>query len=180
MPVNKKEHITSTPASTTTEPLSSKSSVPQAFHQHLREQIRSAGQTVMEEVMREELTQFLGVQWEECSPERRGYRNGSYTHDLATSSGQIEDLQVPRDREGQFHIQAFERYSRYEPQVAEGLTHMFVSGVSLGCSSRDTCISVNDCIMLEYVTHSKSNPIYPHDEPHRHSLYGVSPLQKQA
>src|SRR6266700_2041778 len=34
------------------------------------------------------------------------------------------------DREGQFHTQAFERYRRYEPQVAQGLTEMFVAGTS--------------------------------------------------
>jgi putative transposase len=39
-------------------------------------------------------------------------------------------MNVPRDREGEFHSQAFERYCRYEPQVAEGLTQMFVSGTS--------------------------------------------------
>jgi transposase-like protein len=85
---------------------------------------------VMEEIMREELTQFLGVGYGEVSSQRKGYRNGSYTRDLATSSGSIEDLQVPRDREGQFHTQLFERYSRYEQQVADGLTEMFVSGTS--------------------------------------------------
>jgi len=37
---------------------------------------------------------------------------------------------VPRDRAGQFHTQTFERYSRYEPHIAEGLTEMFVAGVS--------------------------------------------------
>ncbi len=37
---------------------------------------------------------------------------------------------MPRDREGQFHTQAFERYQRYEPHIAEGLTQMFVAGVS--------------------------------------------------
>ncbi len=66
----------------------------------------------MEEIMREELTQFLGAQWGECSPERKGYRNGSYTRDLATVSGQIQDLKVPRDREGKFHTQLFDRYKR--------------------------------------------------------------------
>lgn len=130
MPVNKKEHTTPTPAPTTTESSSSQQLVQRTFHQHLREQIRSATQIVMEEIMREELTQFLGAQWGECSPERKGYRNGSYTRDLATSSGQIESLEVPRDREGQFHTQLFDRYSRYEQQVAEGLTEMFVSGTS--------------------------------------------------
>jgi transposase-like protein len=39
-------------------------------------------------------------------------------------------LQVPRDREGRFHTQVFERYRRYEPQVAQGLTDMFVAGTS--------------------------------------------------
>jgi putative transposase len=39
-------------------------------------------------------------------------------------------VKVPRDREGQFHTQAFERYSRYEPHIAEGLTQMFVAGTS--------------------------------------------------
>lgn len=47
-----------------------------------------------------------------------------------TTSGPIEDLNVPRDRAGQFHTQAFEQYRRYEPQVAEGLTQMFVAGTS--------------------------------------------------
>ncbi len=37
---------------------------------------------------------------------------------------------MPRDRAGQFHTQVFERYSRYEPEVAEALTEMFGSFTS--------------------------------------------------
>jgi len=80
--------------------------------------------------MREELEQCIGASRGECTPNRRGYRNGHYTRDLVTSTGRIEDLKVPRDRAGAFHSQAFERYSRYEPEVAETLTQMFVNGVS--------------------------------------------------
>jgi transposase-like protein len=90
----------------------------------------SAMRVVIEEVMREELEQCLGAAWGECTPERKGYRNGSYTRDLVTKTGRIEDLSVPRDREGQFQTQVFERYGRYEPEVAEALTEMFVSGTS--------------------------------------------------
>jgi len=79
---------------------------------------------------REELEQCLSAAWGECTPERKGYRNGSYTRDLLTKTGRIEDLSVPRDREGQFHTQVFERYGRYEPEVAQALTEMFVSGTS--------------------------------------------------
>jgi putative transposase len=128
MPVNKKQHTPSETQCPTSCAVGKE--VGQAFHQQLREQIRRAVQIVMEEVMREELTQFLGAEWGECSAERRGYRNGTYTRSLSTSSGQISDLHGPSDREGQFHTQTFERYSRYEPQVAEGLTQMFVAGVS--------------------------------------------------
>jgi len=80
--------------------------------------------------MREELDMLIGVGWGESSPTRKGYRNGYYARDLVTTTGRVEDLQVPRDREGQFHTQVFERYRRYEPQVAQGLTEMFVAGAS--------------------------------------------------
>jgi putative transposase len=102
----------------------------QEFHQHLRALAQSAVRTVLELVMREELDAFIGAAWGECSPKRKGYRNGTYTRDLTTATGRIEEIKVPRDREGQFHTQAFERYSRYEPHIAEGLTQMFVAGVS--------------------------------------------------
>lgn len=149
MPAHKKQDTTSTASTTPTESSevmdnlirssaptahdvssSSQLQVQQSFHQHLREQIRDATRVVMEEIMREELTQFLGAEWGECCPERKGYRNGSYTRDLATTSGRLENLEVPRDRAGQFQTQIFDRYNRYEQQVADGLTQMFVSGTS--------------------------------------------------
>jgi putative transposase len=102
----------------------------QEFRQHLRELACSGIRLLLEVVMREELGALIGVGRGESSPQRKGYRNGYYSRDLVTSSGRIEELQVPRDREGQFHTQVFDRYSRYEPQVAQGLTEMFVAGVS--------------------------------------------------
>jgi putative transposase len=90
----------------------------QEFHQHLRALAQSAVRTVLELVMREELDAFIGAAWGECSPKRKGSRNGTYTRDLVTSTGRLEEIKVPRDREGQFHTQAFERYSRYEPHIA--------------------------------------------------------------
>src|SRR6266571_5312011 len=53
-----------------------------------------------------------------------------YLRTLAQSAVRLEEIKVPRDREGEFHTQAFERYSRYEPHIAEGLTQMFVAGTS--------------------------------------------------
>jgi len=100
------------------------------FRQHLRALAVSAVRVLIEKVMCEELDQCVGAEWGEYTPNRKGYRNGYYQRDLITSTGRIEDLSVPRDREGQFHTQVFERYGRYEPEVAEALTEMFVSGTS--------------------------------------------------
>src|SRR5207244_3173353 len=102
----------------------------QDFRQHMRNLAISAMRVLIEAVMREELEQCLAAEWGECTPERKGYRNGSYTRDLVTKTGRIEDLSVPRDRAGQFHTQVFERYGRYEPEVAEALTEMFGSFTS--------------------------------------------------
>ena len=130
MPASKKKRITAQKVVSTSPSSSSGLPEQQEFHQHLRTLAQSAVRTVLELVMREELDAFIGAAWGECSPNRKGYRNGKYTRDLATATGRIEDLKVPRDLEGQFHTQAFERYSRYEPYIAEGLTQMFVAGTS--------------------------------------------------
>src|SRR5712692_6183385 len=130
MPVSKTKPTTRGASGST--PESSDPTLPEQedFRQHLRRLAVSAVQVLLEQVMREELEQCIGASWGECTPSRRGYRNGSYTRDLVTSTGRMEDLTVPRDREGQFHSQVFERYNRYEPEVADALTQMFVSGVS--------------------------------------------------
>jgi putative transposase len=130
MPVSKKKRTTLTPEPSMSDPSSLVLPDQQVFHQHLRRLAQSAVRIVIETVMREELDAFIGAAWGESSPKRKGYRNGSYMRDLVTSTGRLEDLKVPRDREGQFHTQVFDRYSRYEPQVAQGLTEMFVAGVS--------------------------------------------------
>src|SRR5437660_322367 len=129
MPVHRRQK------DTTTTPLSStpEQSVPplpdeQTFRQYLRELARDAIRVVVEDVMCEELEALIGVGWGQSSPKRKGYRNGFYHRDLVTASGRLEDLKVPRDREGRFHTQVFERYRRYEPHIAQGLTQMFVSG----------------------------------------------------
>ncbi len=129
MPVSKKR-TTSTPEAVKVE--SSDHTMPdeQEFRQRMRSLAVSAMRVLIEAVMREELEKCVGAEWGECTPERKGYRNGYYTRDLVTSTGRIEDLSVPRDREGQFQTQVFERYGRYEPEVAEALTEMFVSGTS--------------------------------------------------
>jgi len=130
MPVSKKKRTTSTPDPSTSDPSSPVLPDQHIFHQYLRTPAQSAVRVVLETVMREELDTLIGVGWGACSPKRNGYRNGTYTRDLVTSTGRLEEIKVPRDRAGQFHTQAFERYSRYEPHISDGLMQMFVAGVN--------------------------------------------------
>lgn len=130
MPRHKKNHTTEQQVVTSREAGEAKVQVEQAFYEHLHGVMRGTIRVVLEEMIREELGQFLQAEQGEHTTARQGYRNGSYARDLVTTNGRIEALQVARDRAGQFHTQAFERYSRYEPQVAEALTEMFVSGTS--------------------------------------------------
>ena len=130
MPASKKKRTTSETALSQSEPSSPLLPEQQAFQHHLRTLAQSAVRTVIELVMREELDAFIGAAWGACSPQRKGYRNGTYTRDLVTSTGRLEEIKVSRDREGQFHTQVFERYSRFEPHIADGLTQMFVAGTS--------------------------------------------------
>jgi putative transposase len=130
MPVHRRKDTTPPPPDSTQEQTAPALPEQQTFQQYVRALARAGLRVVLEGVMREELDALIGAGWGESSPTRKGYRNGSYTRDLVTTSGRIEDLKVPRDREGQFHTQVFERYRRYEPQVAQGLTEMFVAGTS--------------------------------------------------
>jgi transposase-like protein len=109
-----------------------------AFHQALRGQVRQAVRRVVEAVMAEELAALLQAEPYERSPRRAGRRNGSYTRDLVTPAGVLEDLRVPRDRDGQFRTQVFERFARYQDDVVDSIVEMFFSGVSQGKVQRVT------------------------------------------
>ena len=119
MPVFKHKPTTLSPESSTSESSSPLIPDQEEFRQYLRHLAVSAVQILLEQVMREELEQCIGASWGECTPTRRGYRNGFYTRDLVTPTGRVEDLKVPRDRAGAFHTQVFERYGRYAPEVAD-------------------------------------------------------------
>ncbi|NIP73878.1 MAG: IS256 family transposase, partial [Gammaproteobacteria bacterium] len=84
---------------------------------------------VLNQLLEAEITQHLGAGPHERSPERRGRRNGHYRRVLTTRVGSIE-LKVPRDREGRFQTELFERYQRSEKALVLSLLEMVVNGVS--------------------------------------------------
>jgi putative transposase len=93
--------------------------------------VREGVKAVLEEVLQEEMTQHLEAGYRELTPTRRGERNGHYTRNLLTPAGRIERLEVPRDREGEFVTEVFERYKRMTGDVEEAILEMYLSGISV-------------------------------------------------
>lgn len=75
------------------------------------------------------MTEHLGAKPGEQTDNRRGYRNGTYERTLTTRVGSLA-LEVPRDREGTFQTELFQRYQRSEKALATTLMEMVVQGVS--------------------------------------------------
>jgi hypothetical protein len=71
MPVPKQKRTTSTPDPSTSDPSSPVLPDQQVFHQYLRTLAQSAVRIVLETVMREELDQFIGAAWGECSRQQQ-------------------------------------------------------------------------------------------------------------
>jgi putative transposase len=91
--------------------------------------IRRLLETVVQRVLEEELTAFLGAEAYERTDGRAGYRNGYKPRQLKTRVGTLE-LLVPKDREGRFSTVLFERYQRSEKALLLAVAEMYVQGVS--------------------------------------------------
>src|SRR5215212_9737926 len=93
--------------------------------------VRQGVKAVLEEVLEEEMSEHLKAGYRELTPTRRGERNGSYQRNLVTPAGKIERLTVPRDREGEFVTEVFERYKRMTGDVEEAVLEMYLCGISV-------------------------------------------------
>lgn len=91
--------------------------------------MRRMVERVVQQVLEAEMTAFVGADSYERTGERRGYRNGYKPRTLKTRVGELE-LMVPKDRDGQFHTELFERYQRSEKALVLAITQMYVEGVS--------------------------------------------------
>lgn len=79
----------------------------------------------LESIMRAEIKHFM----EEIPEGHHNSRNGYYRRSLHTKYGNIEEMAVPRDRNGEFHTQVFEPYQRRDGWLEEAVIHMYKSGM---------------------------------------------------
>lgn len=88
--------------------------------------VRTFVKEKLELIMNEEIQNFVHVE----QTHQRNSRNGYYERTLDTRYGKIEDLSVPRDRNGEFQTQVFEPYRRREGWLEEAVIHMYKGGMS--------------------------------------------------
>lgn len=91
--------------------------------------LRGLVQRTVQQVLEAEMTSFLGAETYERNGTRRGWRNGYKPRTLKTRVGELE-LLVPKDRDGEFQTELFERYQRSEKAFVLALLQMYVEGVS--------------------------------------------------
>ena len=68
------------------------------FQSLLQAKLREAVRFTLMTILDEEVEAFIGAGPYQRSSQRRDYRNGSYSRDLGTGIGVIEELTVPRTR----------------------------------------------------------------------------------
>ena len=91
--------------------------------------LRGLVQRTVQQVLEAEMTSFIGAESYQRNVERRGWRNGYKPRTLKTRVGELE-LLVPKDRDGEFQTELFERYQRSEKAFVLALLQMYVEGVS--------------------------------------------------
>jgi Transposase and inactivated derivatives len=104
---------------------------PGKMFEMFRIDIKRACENAIERVIAMELTAYLGREkYERSRGKHKNYRNGSYSRSFTAKGIGTLNLDVPRDRDGQFHSKVIKRYERYEEEIAHDVQAMFLSGMS--------------------------------------------------
>jgi putative transposase len=97
----------------------------QTVHQDVETRIREGVKAVIEQILEEEMSAHIGAARRERPPLRRDERNGHYERDLITPVGKVEQLRVPRARQGEFLTEVFDRYQLMTGNVEEAVLEMY-------------------------------------------------------
>ncbi|MDP2731447.1 MAG: IS256 family transposase, partial [Dehalococcoidales bacterium] len=84
----------------------------------------------LSELMRLELTRFLGRKPYERVKVEPNHRNGSYTRRFTLKGIGEVPVEMPRDRKGEYQTQVIPKSKQYEDELRQDISVMFLSGVS--------------------------------------------------
>jgi putative transposase len=85
---------------------------------------------LIQNILREEQTNYLAAARYERDEGRVDFRNGYYARDIESSLGLIKDIKVPRNRITSYESILFKKYKRKEVSLVQLIKDAFLSGLS--------------------------------------------------
>lgn len=100
----------------------------------------------MEAMLEAEMTEHLGYERHEAKGRNSGNsRNGSYKRKVRTSGGGETEIEVPRDRNGEFEPQIIRKYETSSNELEDKILTMYAKGMS----TRDISEAVHEMYGME-------------------------------
>jgi len=103
---------------------------PWSIFKMIRSEIRGSVGRYLNEVMKMELTEYLGRKPYERANSDGNHRNGSYHRNVTFKGIGSVDLEVPRDRKGFFKSLVIPRSKQMEEELRKDICLMFLTGIS--------------------------------------------------
>ncbi|MDP2728891.1 MAG: IS256 family transposase, partial [Dehalococcoidales bacterium] len=96
----------------------------------IRVDMRGVVGEYLSELMRMELTRFLGRKPYERAEAEPNHRNGSYQRRFTLKGIGEVPVEVPRDRKGEYQTKVIPKSKQYEDELRQDISMMFLSGIS--------------------------------------------------
>ena len=103
---------------------------PEKMFEMLDVNMKDVVEKTLGELLKVELTSYLGRDKYQRTKGEVNYRNGSYRRSYAVKGAGIVDLEIPRDRDGDFKSNIVRRYERRDSRINQDAALLFLSGLS--------------------------------------------------
>lgn len=103
---------------------------PEKMFEMLDVNMKDVVEKTLSELLKVELTSYLGREKYQRTKGEVNYRNGSYRRGYAVKGAGIVDLEIPRDRDGDFKSNLIRRYERRDSRIDQDAALLFLSGLS--------------------------------------------------
>jgi len=103
---------------------------PEKIFEMIRSEIRENVGEYLSKLIEIELTKYLGREYYEHGKGDVNHRNGSYSRSFTMKGIGEVNVDMPRDRKGEFKTQVIPRSKRYEAELKQDMSLMFLTGIS--------------------------------------------------
>ena len=103
---------------------------PEKMFELLEIDLKAIAERSVCELLKAELSSFLGRENYERANGENNHRNGYYDKNYAVKNVGDLHLKIPRDRKGKFQSKLLKKYEKYDKRLEKDISLMFLSGLS--------------------------------------------------